>query len=627
MKKPILFIVFFCIFIVCIFSVFYIVQNKNVLSKGNKEVITPPVVESKTSEIPMLRYHYQLGDIFIYDVKYMAKTLLSQESDTLFNLNIEGRLVQKVYEIQRNKAILGYAIQNPIITMPEVETSYSIEEMKKALETEIYVSKNYLGLIETWYFPQSIPSSLRNNIKSLLGNSQVILHDTEKTEWSSTEEDQNGSYTARYKVALLPDSPFVMLYKKKLSYQQVQNQKMPQVLRGNIEIQFHPKLGYIDSLEVFEELAIRNMDFIGKGSFEIKLKLEKRENDPTISHPMDHKLTQGNMYTTKSFKVEGEEELRINRLKSIVGNKTWKDLEKEWPSIQEEKDQATRNNFFKLLTAWMELNPNELHQVGKIMLMSKEWDRNVGLLCGALTECQVPEAQELLLNVMDQRKDNENFVTMISSNLGLVKQPTDATLQTLQNISQENRSEQVTNIANLAIGNIISTIKKTNPEKVNSLIYDFEVSLKNESTPSKQMNYIETLGNVGNSSSVPILETFVKHKDVPIRSRAYHSLRFMNDVYSEELLSKGLQEEEHPHVRRSILDAMSSRNNSKSTLDVLMAAFTSEKDPNVRIKEAHIIWKMRREFPEVENFIRRYADIDTSEKVRNSLRYMLVDAN
>jgi len=36
---------------------------------------------------------------------------------------------------------------------------------------------------------------------------------------------------------------------------------------------------------------------------------------------------------------------------------------------------------------------------------------------------------------------------------------------------------------------------------------------------------------------------------------------------------------------------------------------------------------MRREFPEVENFIRRYADIDTSEKVRNSLRYMLVDAN
>ena len=33
-------------------------------------------------------------------------------------------------------------------------------------------------------------------------------------------------------------------------------------------------------------------------------------------------------------------------------------------------------------------------------------------------------------------------------------------------------------ILQLAIGNIISTIKKTNPEKVNSLIYDFEVSLK-----------------------------------------------------------------------------------------------------------------------------------------------------
>ena len=63
MKNP-FYLLFFCIFIVCIF-LYFILFRINVLSKGNKEVITPPVVESKTSEIPMLRYHYQLGDIFI----------------------------------------------------------------------------------------------------------------------------------------------------------------------------------------------------------------------------------------------------------------------------------------------------------------------------------------------------------------------------------------------------------------------------------------------------------------------------------------------------------------------------------------------------------------------------------
>jgi hypothetical protein len=574
--------------------------------------------------MPSLKYQYNVGDSFFYSVKYAAKTFLEDPSKTnsFYEIEIQGRLRQNTYNVQEKKAYIGYAFESPIVTMTNMETDYSKETIEKILKQEIFIVKDEHGRIEQWFFPQTIPESLRNNMKSLLCNLQVIFKDSDSTDWENQEEDANGKYNARYKATKSATSNSLVLFKRKIKYINEDTKQNLKIIKSQATIDFKIEGNYIASMTVQEELASDAMNIHTQGVSNISYKFERKEFDPLLGSKINKQLHSDTMYSTTSFKPEGEKHFRENRYKRLLNNRTWQDLEAEFKKMLENPSEVNRYDLFQALIAWASLNPDQLYRLSKLILTNEKMDSATSMLCGVLSHAEVPEAQDALINIIDQRNDDATFEAMTVSYLGQVKEPTDSTIQKLQELT--NIENDVTPIANLALGSVIGKLKTTDPARANALIYDFETKLQNEQTIEKQGNYLETLGNAGSVSSLRSIEPFLKNSDYGLRAKAYSSLRFINDEAAERLLAKGLLEEPHHHVKSNILEAMQYRNNGEITYNALVEMIGRETNNQHKITEAGLLWKMRKAFPQAESIVRQYSTSDTSIKVRNAIRSIIL---
>ena len=619
-------IIFFSIILVLILVILFLVIFNNSLKENvtnNTQINKNP--KNVSWNVPILKYKYHAGDTFSYNVTYTAKSSLNNpgKTNSFFEAQIQGILKQNIYNVQDQKAYIGYVFPSPVITMSSTPTDYSAKDIEQALKTEIYILKTESGIIEEWFFPPSIPESLRNYMKTLLCNIQVIFQDTPCSDWESQEEDSNGKYNVRYKVTQIANSNSLLLFKRKINYIAEQNQQSLKIIKSQSTIHFKVEENYIESINIHEELVSDAMNIHTQGIYDISYKFVEKSFNSELENQINAKLQNGLMYSTKSFKAEGEKRFKENSYRRLLNNRTWQDLENEWKKMLANPDQVNRFELFQTLIAWAHLNPDQLYRMSKLILTNERMDSATSMLCGALTDAEVPEAQDALIEIIEKRHDDADFEAMTVSYLGQVKEPTDATIQKLQELT--NIENDVTPIANLAMGNVIGSLKKTDPARANALIYDFETKLQNATTVAQQGNYLETLGNAGNVSSLRVIEPFLKNPDYSLRAKAYSSLRFIEDEAAERLLAKGLLEEQHAHVKSNILEAMNTRsNNGEITYNALVEMIGKETNNQHKIVEAGLLWKMRKAFPQAETIVRQYSTSDTSVKVRNAIRSIIL---
>ena len=277
--------------------------------------IQKPVEPGPTSQpsdpktlVPLLRYQYQAGDYLIFKATYISTVQIIKNravAETV-QMEISGKLHQKIYEVKSPKIFAGYVFKPSKLQVSAADKTY-IQHMSKALETEVYVSFINDGTIERWFFPEEIPPELRNTIKSLLINTQVVFPAEQKSDWQIQEQDMNGSYTARYKGSLSTKSNAVVIFKQKTEYLVEPGEKPPKILLSRGMIQFDPAQGIIQTLHWNEQTEHYALEFVTKGDTSIQFQLDRDKiNDPQIAQSMAEKLKKGTFYTTTSAKSKGK---------------------------------------------------------------------------------------------------------------------------------------------------------------------------------------------------------------------------------------------------------------------------------------------------------------------------------
>ena len=595
----------------------------------NKPEPTRPVKPSppKKSEAPLvLRYKYQAGDHLLYQINYQTDVQMGGPKKSLFSLGIAGKLHQRIYQIAAGKIYAGYTLMVTKIRVTDSNKGIA-PLLGKALQTEIYARITSRGAIEKWYWPSSIRPDLRNHMKGVLVLIQMLFPEAavKDQQWQSKETGINGKYLAAYQYRQGPESALLTISKQKGRYlPDSKPQKTVKIVASDATISFASDLGHIVQFDLSEEIKSEAMEITTQGKTTLKLKLLKRQHEPKLAQPVLPKLQSKEFQATLTMKVEGPEQLRRNMLIKLLGNRQWKDIILDIEKLQK-KENKKRYELFRLLVAWMELNPDKMHLVIKKILITKDADRNMITILSALGHVHDPAAQEVLSTVIQKRQDNEKMVQMALISLGRVEKPAQASIDMLQEMYRSRKGGAIHETAIMALGNLVRKLREQDPSRAAAVIYDVEKDLQNASGARQKRVLLAALGNAGSASSLPYVASCLDSGDYTVRSRAVMALRFIPDPKVDALLAKAV-EDKNLSVRNNTLEAMTYRQPSKEIFTAVKAGIGKEKNDSMRVKQARVLWAMRKQFTEAAAIVARYAERDSSPQVRKALRSMMLAA-
>ena len=585
-----------------------------------------PLPVQKTTESPLiLRYKYQAGDHLIYQIDYQTDLQMGGSKKTSFSLGIAGKLHQRVYQIDNEKIYAGYTMMVNKIRVTAGNQAMA-PVLGKALQTEIYTRLTACGEIEKWYWPSSIRPNLRNHMKAVLVLIQMLFPEdaVKELQWQSKEAGINGEYLAAYQCRKGPKE-LLTITKQKRHY--LPGPKQPKGLKfvaSNATILFSPDQGHISRIDLSEEVSSEAMEITTEGKTVLKLNLIKRQHDPQLAKPVVQKLQSKEYHATITIKIEGPEDIRRNMLVKLLGNRKWEDIIQDLGKLQKKEDKK-RYELFRLLVAWMELNPNQLHLVVKKILTTKDTDRNMITILSALGQVQNPAAQEVLGTVIKKRQDNAEMIQMALVSLGRAEKPTQQSIELLQELYRNGKTGPMHETSVMALGNLVRKLREQDPSRAAAVIYDVEKDLQNAQSTRQRRVLLASLGNAGSSSSLPYISSCIESSDYTVRSRAVMALRFISDPKVDLLLTKSIEDKELS-VRSNAVEAMSYRPPSKEIFSAIKSCIGKEKNDSMRVKQARVVWAMRKQFPEAVALVTGYAESDPSPQVRRAMRSIMLSA-
>lgn len=605
-------------------------------NKPNGDPKNPKPLPNQTTQYTpiQLRYNYQPGDHLVYKVNYFSTGKITKKdklptesvSEEAFRMKIAGKLHQYIYEIKDKKIFAGYILQASKIEI-SADDNKLLREMYKVLETEIFVWFENQGAIERWFFPSEIPADLRNTMKSLLLNAQVHFADEAKKDWQVEETDMNGKYQANYSCGFTAAADRLVISKSKAKYLPGEDEMLPTILKSKGTIQWDPQNQVIQKLDWEESLEMNALDFNTVGTYVITLQLESKVNDPNLASTMDKKITKGKVYETKSHKTEGQEIMKRRNLERLVGNRTMDDIRHAIQQVRLDPYNAQqRHECYRVLGAWMELHPETIPDITKLVIDTKDVDAMVSTILSALSDVENPAGQAAFKEIIEKRQDDPKMVSMALTCMVMMPNPTDSSLELAQNLHRSNENQQVKSSSALALGGMIGQIRKKDPARANALIYDMEQNLQTAQNTEQKKLYLETLGNAGSSSSLRTITPLLDDADENVRVAAASSLRFIDSPEADTLLAQSFEKNTSFNIRNSILDTLVYRKPTQTMFAAIQKDIDKDPSENLRVKRARALWQMRHQFPLGETTVRNMLANDPSSKVRASLaQMMLVD--
>ncbi len=616
---------------VAVFALIY-AYKKEVKRLQQTAGVTSPATDKKPNTTPAATlvsptYAYQAGDHLVFGVNYQAQVMIEylqeKEKGSNFTMELAGELHQRVYKVE-NGYFVGYLVKQPVLKMSGA-AAQDVKAFEEALAQEVYVNMNSLGVIHKWYFPKNVRPALLNNIKSLLLTSQVVLPVKPETKWNTTSEsDLNGGYSADYEVAGSATEGVVQIHKQKVQYNTPQQQKLHAIADSRATIGFHSN-GYPTAVSFQEKIVTKAMNFSSIGKIWLELRLRQKTSD-NINEAVDVKKVEETRYVTASSTGEGQEEFARQSLRRILGNATWKDLSAQLDELKQQDDPRKRFEVFRKLVALMELEPAQIAVVAQKIIDEKTADINVSTLIAALGKLDNPAAQQALAEIIEKRQDNQNILCHAIDSLGCAEKPTPASVNLLRRLYEQQTAEEVHTTASLSLGSMASRLLKNNDPQAESITYDLIKSLQQAPNQQSKIALLESLGNASHPSALSPIKEYLGNEDETIRASAVMALRGIAEPQVDSLLAGKLDAEKSPNVRSSTLQAMTYRAPSRELFAAVSQAIEKESAEDLRIKEAGLLWGMRKQFPQAEGMVRKLSESDSSARVRDAIRgIMLAD--
>jgi HEAT repeat protein len=232
----------------------------------------------------------------------------------------------------------------------------------------------------------------------------------------------------------------------------------------------------------------------------------------------------------------------------------------------------------------MHEDPATIPMVGAL---ARDVDSEAMVMVGALEEAAGPQAQQELRGLV-LAEDVEGAVRRRATvALGRVPQPTDETIDLLQERFAADEGDLRT-IAGYALGTALSARRPYDPEATDARIAELEAAYVSAPDTDARVLMLQILGNVGAHRTLPLLATELGHEDPEIRAAAVMALRHVGGDEADALLEQTMRGDSSADVREAAIRAADQRDTPAATR-AIADWIASEPDGWVQVTALHAL--------------------------------------
>lgn len=486
--------------------------------------------------------------------------------------------------------LASIAVSNVSIKIDQTSQENYEHKIVTQVQTPFTFQLTETGVIKNVAFAVESGLEGRSTILALLAGFQVQAGPENAKEWTTVEQDLNGLYQMRYRVAR-EDVTGGVFEKTKEKYNSAghlgENSQEIRVISSSGRVVWDKENHLPKSIAINESVRIdvgAKMLSSTKTLLQFSLANSVRlsAQEITAAKSRHDLLKKEGLKTDLSSSLDAKNLLRDMQIKILDGTSTETLLLALNTPLTGETLQIPLELYQKI-KAILILQPETASVFGAAIQDLQGSDPRFRDVTLALSEADTHESQATLREIIERRKIDEDASVHAIPMLGLIKHPDEATEGLLKSMIH---SDNVTigNSAILGLGIIGGTLQYSDEPRSKGVYELLKNNLTETHDEDRKRVYLSSLGNLGNPEQVAIAEQYLRGEHSDLRAYAASSLRFVPTEKAQSILLDLLHNDKDQKVRSAAAEALSYRYASKTLIDGLIASLKKEKNPEVGVQ-------------------------------------------
>lgn len=657
---------------VVIGSIFFLKSYENRVD--SKKLFSSNETKSKFKN-KNLHYEFNVYEHFHYLIEQKTAVKIQSSASVMENkssgvkkkiseqfqeITVRGDLIEKIHDISNDKNItdgdilVGFVLNNAKIdwgknlSNNERETTSTLEQQ---LANEVFVLMDRYRQFKEFYVGKDYSPESANIIKALILSTQVVLPRSNSSNWITHEKNMTGPYKSNYRCMdsevdddstdTETNTNLLDIRKSKLYYKHfemdeqgmVLDQKLDDLPSSQIKLEpnsfnkivFDSSQKHFKSIHEFEEHKISSLNILVSSKIETKITLLRKWQQKFSSlliSDLKSKTKEKEINQTAIIGGEISVEQRLLILKKLIAGNTTENIVSKLENIDFSKDGQKLFDYFRILRAIVELNPKE-HEKILDAISSLDTDTNeskyqekVAFLIGTLSKMNAIDAQNGLINLINNNLSNKILMEQAIITLADLKNPTSEQQKFISNLFHSATSYEIKSLSALGLGLLANNAQITDPQLSKESNDELLHALENSQNDRETRTMLTALGNSGHQQIISSLQKHLHHSDEDIRALAVYGLRFIPGEISFNLITETIKREKSQQVLDHALQALSFKPVSEQKLSVLIDVFTQNMNVNVQEQSLRIINDLYPHFPDKIKEIIKSAKKSRHEKIR-----------
>ena len=489
------------------------------------------------SKDTLISLHFISGEKLRY--KMLSKTNILPSASNIFvkkiNLDLEGDLEVVVYK-EEGTVYLGMQFEKLDFIVHKANGDTKVKADKNLLEPFLVTLVDG-AKIDDVYFSNALDEQEKKQLLGLVYNFQIAFKKDTKR-WLESEKNANGHYKANYSFS--HQGNFLAIKKENIEYTSYSSQESEiEILKSEI------------SATVDKQSWLQSLNFKEEELFSARDKVMMRAQFTTELHrvqSVNNKLVLHTFFTAQELRnyLNSSAKKSNNSIKSIDKLSSKEAVESFFGCMKDGKC-----NFLDIarnLKAYLLAHPDAYGDVLN-MIKDDKYSKYHHRIINMLRDLGTPEAQRALIDVVKGDGFNQSNKTQAAVSIGFLAEPTNETIESLQNLRASGVLGEQESIASYyALGNMASGSQEAYDKIAPAIIED----LKNSNSVSDTVNALGALENSENNDIIKYVKPHLDDSNNAVRRGAVEALRLTDAPEATEALYNQLQKDNYDLVVNSI---------------------------------------------------------------------------
>ena len=616
-----------------------------------------------TANGPMAASVWKLapGDRLVYQLKYTSNSFTDLQAmygsaavagqrqprtggPRLFKVTVEATAVMTAIQRNRASTIASYRFTNAQINVEsDMGAMVNTNLIQAELAHPTFCEIDAEGRIRSLLFHSNQSDATQNFSRSLLGLMQFARPEkADANEWQLDEDDPSGEYRAQYNAlpaakqeTAAPERSHIASFRKtKLEYFSPaadEDREFPEAPKtilpeAAFDVTFDFAKGRIESLSGVETQTVLIADkVVGGARNEIQLALlsEEKTSATELASAVEDYLKRSRTMSAIALSASPSEQAQLTTIyRAQLANDSLMTIKAELDAAERGASEIDSSKLYSKVKALIFLQPETCLELGAMLQSSDPNGATMQMIASALGAVGHGEAQQVLVEALRTRRNDEAAANALMMAIGATKKPTQATQDAMETIAWDSPETATVRMAQIHLGAMGHNLKKRSPERAAAIVEHAVAKFTSESGAEHQL--ITFLGNSGVESALPLLSKFLDDPSAALRGHAALALRRIDGEQPDAMLARALTDA-NESVRIQAATALGFRSITQTNFDAQKEVLLSDKSESVRGRVMKNLWRSHEAYPEVVALMKGLAAKDSSKEIRRAANGLLAD--